>query len=423
MADHVEPPRRNLWRIVAGGLIYSALLGTATGMPFSVLVLFLQDRGFGLSTVALLLVATQITNAIFEIPTGVLSDRFSHKGTLTASATCFILACTGLYFAQRPGIAVSAMVFLGLTLALESGTIQAYLHDSLHQHGRAATFHQVVAAYMATKWYAMLAAALLTSVVARAAGLRAIVIVAAGFALLAATAGMLLREPAFLRDVRGRHVSAREELARSLRHAAGSVRLILQSPVLRTVLLLRVAVLQAVSFATTFLVQPYLHLFGWPAHRVAIAAGGLQAVLAVTATLSSRILKRFRGETRAIVAISTLCVGALALYAVAPSAVVLLAAAAILRVVNGLFQPFAARLISERVDSSQRASVFSINQLGHSASAIVIAPVFGRVADSYSVPTSAAAFFVLFTVLIAAAAATASGSLRGEPPTADSGAV
>ena len=110
--------------------------------------------------------------------------------------------------------------------------------------------------------------------------------------------------------------------------------------------------------------QPYLHLFGWPAHRVAIAAGLLQAVLAVTATFSARVLARFRSEPSTLASISVLCVGGLALYAVAPSAAVLLVGATALRVVNGLFQPFAARLISERVDSSRRASVFSINQLG-----------------------------------------------------------
>lgn len=225
-------------------------------MSNSVLILFLQDRGFALTTVALLMVVTQITSASFEIPTGVLSDRFSDKGTLTASAVCYVVTCASLFFAARPGIAIVAMVFAGLTLSLESGTIHAHLHDSLQQHGREAAFHSVVAAYMATKWYAMLGAALLTSVVARVAGLHSIVLVAGGFALLAAVTGRLLREPAFLSEVRGRHASVGEELARSLRHGAGSVRLIVQSPVLRTLLLLRVALLQAVSFATAFLVQP-----------------------------------------------------------------------------------------------------------------------------------------------------------------------
>lgn len=388
-------------------------------MPTAVLVLFLQDRGFALSTVALLVVVTQITSASFEIPTGVLSDRFSHKGTLTASAVCYALACTGLYFAEQPGIAVAAMMFVGLTLALESGTIQAYLHDALQQHGRQTAFQTVVAAYMATKWYAMLAAAMLTSFVARVAGLRSIVIVAGGVAVIAAIAGLLLREPVFLSEVRGRHASAREELLKSARHGADSVRLILRSPVLRSVLLLRIALLQSVSFATAFLIQPYLALFGWPAHQVAVAAGVMQAVLATTATCSSRILRRFPSEPRAIATLSAICVMGLALYAVAPAAAVVLAGAIVLRVVSGLFQPFAARLISERVDSSRRASVFSINQLGFSASAVVVTPIFARLADTYSVPTSATAFVALFGVLITLAALVAIKNLRRERPTPD----
>ena len=85
-----------------------------------------------------------------------------------------------------------------------------------------------------------------------------------------------------------------------------------------------------------------------------------------------------------------------------------------LQVVNGLFQPFAAKLLSERVTSRHRASLFSINQLAFSASAIVVAPFIGRVADAYSVPVSARVFLVLFFVLIVSTATLAIRSLRNE---------
>ena len=397
--------------------MYSALLGAATGLPFSVLVLFLQDRGFPLATVALLTATFQVTSAAFELPTGVLSDRISHKGTLTASAVCFVLTCASLYFGAHPAVAALAMVLLGLTLSLESGTIQAFLHDTLKEAGAETEFSRVVAGYMATKWFAMLGAALVASLTTRWAGLRAVVLVAGVLAILAAVTGLLLREPAFLAEVRQRRASLGGGLTSSLSHISESLGSITRSPVLRNLLFLRVALSQAIAFATGFLVQPFLQFFTWPAHQVALAVGMLQAVQAVTASLSGRILTRFRERTDSVALLmSLLGVAALSIFAFAPTAVFLLIGAGLLKVVNGVFQPFAARIVSDRVDSSHRASVFSINQMGFSASAILVAPLFGRIADAYSVPLAARTFLAVFCVLIALTAWRTMRAVRWESP-------
>jgi MFS family permease len=408
MPDPTNEKPGSLFRLVAGTFVYIALLGAATGMPGAILIIYLQARGFSLATIAIAATATQVTAGLLEVPTGVLADRVSRKGSLVASAFLFVLVAVGYFFATRLAILLGAAVLSGVVLSLESGTMQAFLFDTLKQSGRAAVFNRVIAGYMATKWYAMLIASLLAALITRFIGMPTVFLAAGMFALGATVAGLMLREPAFLAAMRGPRRSVRPELRTSVAHVIDSFRELGRNPVLVTFLQLRIVFSRAVTFPTTILFQPLLFLFGLPAHQIALAVTGLHAVQAVSAQFSRHIIALFADHgDRIVLAMAALTLAGLSIYAYAPSAGVVIAAAALLKFGNGLFQPFAENVVNDRSGSRRRATLLSINRLAVGLTSLLFVPLFGYIAEAYSVRVSSRSFQLLFLLLLSVAAALA----------------
>jgi MFS family permease len=413
--ESTDKPMQGLLRLVSGSYIYTALLGAASGMPTSILIIYLQDRGFSLAVIALATTISQVTRAVFEIPAGLASDRISRRGSLVAAAVSFSLACVFLAFATSLPVLAVAMALWGLMWALETGGIQAFLYDTLKQHGREAAFTRVAAGYLATKWYSMLLATLVDVIVTKVAGLQAVIFVAAVLATVAALSALFLREPSFLRELRQTRSSFAIEVRRAVAHTLESARHMLRSPVLTTFMTLRVALFNAFSYPTSFLFQPYLRTYGWLAHQIPVAVAGLLALQAVAASLSGRLGEAFRGRNdRVALALAGLFIVALSVYAYAPTAGVLIVGAVLLRMGNGLFQPFMQKLINDRSGSKHRASLLSINQLGVTLSAALVAPLFGRLADVQSIRVSGRAFHAVFVLVIVATTLLVGRALRRE---------
>ncbi len=84
---------------------------------------------------------TSISNALFEVPTGILSDMVGRKNTIVlgsiasvAYALCYALG--GSYW-----MLVLGAVFQGLSIAFYSGNNDALLHDSLKESGKEKQYH------------------------------------------------------------------------------------------------------------------------------------------------------------------------------------------------------------------------------------------------------------------------------------------
>ncbi|MFH0749969.1 MAG: MFS transporter [Candidatus Gottesmanbacteria bacterium] len=83
---------------------------------------------------------TMFSSAIFEVPTGILSDKFGRKKTMTAGAiasvTCAVFYAIGGGYLP---LAIGAL-FEGLTRAFYSGNNNAMLHDSLRDLNKVDTY-------------------------------------------------------------------------------------------------------------------------------------------------------------------------------------------------------------------------------------------------------------------------------------------
>ena len=111
--------------------ILEALLSAAGGIILPVYVFYFRNYDITLFQVAVLAVAFEATIIVFELPTGVLADRFGRKAsTLTGFALMAVSGLVFFHFKSFTGFLVAEVVF-GLAETFISGALEALAVDSL----------------------------------------------------------------------------------------------------------------------------------------------------------------------------------------------------------------------------------------------------------------------------------------------------
>jgi MFS family permease len=84
----------------------------------------------------------QIADAVFEIPTGVLSDRIGRKYTVVLGAVAKLLSLVCYAAGQSYVVFAIGAIFDGLALAFHSGNNDALLYDTVSELGEKDTCHE-----------------------------------------------------------------------------------------------------------------------------------------------------------------------------------------------------------------------------------------------------------------------------------------
>lgn len=117
----------------------------ATALFWSLTTLLYAYRGLSFLDIALLQSVGSIAQAVLEVPSGWVSDRFGHKATLVISSAANALAVALLAFAQGlPLLLVSELLF-SLGFAAQSGSDSALLFESLRSVGEEGSYREVIA--------------------------------------------------------------------------------------------------------------------------------------------------------------------------------------------------------------------------------------------------------------------------------------
>lgn len=105
-----------------------------------VMVLYFAEQTGSFTLGMTVLAITMVAAAIFEVPTGIVSDMVGRRKTLIvgsiAGLTSIVLYATGGSF----WILAASSVLVGLSLSFFSGNNDALLHDSLKEEGREADY-------------------------------------------------------------------------------------------------------------------------------------------------------------------------------------------------------------------------------------------------------------------------------------------
>jgi MFS family permease len=115
---------------------------------FPVITLFYLSRGATIFQIFLLSVIYSIVTIFFEIPTGIIGDKLGRKASIIFGGCFMILHIILFIFAQS--FFVLALAFSSFVIAVTffSGSVEAFIYDSLKDEGKEQKMNQYYAKYL-----------------------------------------------------------------------------------------------------------------------------------------------------------------------------------------------------------------------------------------------------------------------------------
>ncbi len=374
--------------------VLTAMRWFPVGLVVPVLVLLLGARGLPLDQVGQAMALYGIVTLALELPTGGLADSWGRRRVVVAAA---LLNAAGLlvlaFFGALPAI-LGGIATLAAARALSSGPMESWFVDFMHERGdrhiEPGLAKGQIAESLALGIGSVIGGLLpvaFTSLPHTGAGFLSLsvpFVVAASMQGLFAVAVVLLLTGETPRD--------RTSVASTVMTAAR--RSVQDAPVRRV---LAVAMCLGVMLGGIELLAPttFADLLGSPT-----AASGLYGVLTavafVTAAIGAAVSARLPGRRPAVAAWAYLTGAAIVLLVGVPLIGVAAAAFLVFYMVIGVQGPVMAGLLHDRVDSTVRSTMMSVESLAAQAGGAFASLVVGAL--------SAAAGLIAGLAVIAAAA-------------------
>lgn len=132
----------------------------------AVFSLFFFDKGFGVSDLAIYFAVDKLSQALFEIPTGVFADKFGRKLSLRLSRVATFIGVLFLLFGGNMFFMVIAAVLDGLCNALYSDSDTSLVYDKMKHAGKQSEYPKFMAHYDASGYLAYTIGAMVGAAIA-----------------------------------------------------------------------------------------------------------------------------------------------------------------------------------------------------------------------------------------------------------------
>jgi predicted MFS family arabinose efflux permease len=335
-----------------------------------VLVLFFQSRGLDFTQIALLNSVYALTAIAFEVPTGVLADRWGRRRAMIVGAVLMAIGCLVDYRGDSFWAFALGEGLLALGLTLSSGADSAYLYDLLRDAGRLDRYRALEGRATAGKLVGAAAALLVGGLVALH-HLADTYAVSAIVCMLAAGIAALLGE-------RG----VPQHTPRGMVPAMGdAARLVLRRPALRRAVLFSVVTFTLLRMGL-YLQPAWLDAAGLDVAWIGVVLAALSLVGAMGAEGIEAVRRRVGEKGLVVLLPFMLGVAYVALGHIGlPLGLGLLA---LLALANGIYSPISKDLLNREItDSSQRATVLSVESMARRLGFGAFAPVGGVLIDHH----------------------------------------
>lgn len=315
-----------------------------TGLVFwyGIEKLFMSSIGInavGVGTATAVLLAF---NLLFDIPSGILADKWSRKGMLFVSAVSLAVSSVILGLSTGLALYIVGYLFYGVYVVSTSGTFQAIMYDSLHEQGRAKQYSKIngraYALFLAGAGVANVAGGFIANSLSYSTTFYITVISCVINALLI----LSLKEPVFHKD---------EQKERVLKQLGKSTKTLVSIHLLRSL----VIVISAFAIVELFM-NDFGQLYMLRYVNQPQIIGILWALYAFTWALGSLIAHKFRNRLTVLVLLNTIPIVCMALIDNWFSLVLFMVQAVAAAV---LFNQIETR-VQENTPSSVRASVLSV---------------------------------------------------------------
>ncbi len=114
---------------------------------FPIITLFYLHRGASIFQVFLLSIIYSVVSIAFEVPTGIIGDKFGRKTSIVLGCLCMILHSVTYIFAHSfLWLAIGFSLFV-IAKTFFSGSVEAFIYDSLKDEGKESQMNKYYSKY------------------------------------------------------------------------------------------------------------------------------------------------------------------------------------------------------------------------------------------------------------------------------------
>lgn len=361
--------------------------------PF--LIIFLMQSGLNLFEIGILYSIRETMSFIFEIPSGIIADNYGKKRELTWCFSFYIISFILFFFGTNFWTFGLAMIFFGLGEAFRSGTHKAMIYSYLEQKG---WFGQKNFVYGRTRSYSMTgsAASSLLSIVFlfKIEALKALFLISV--VPYIAEIILILSYPDSLDEIKKSEFSFREFFSVSV---AEFKRVIKNSAILKTITSSSVfdAIFGSIKdyiqpilagLLTVFTFKTIIDLDEKMTLKISLALV-YTGIYIISALASKNVYRLNKKRTSSLLMRSTMFILGAVCIIIAVSVkfdltILVVLSFFFLFILKNLRRPIFVDVIGDLMDKDQRATVLSVENQMTGIFTIVLAPLFGLIADNFS---------------------------------------
>jgi MFS family permease len=265
-----------------------------TGLVFwyGIEKLFMTSIGINAVGVGVATAVVLIFNLTFDIPAGILADKWSRKGMLFISAIALATCSIILGFSHGLGTYLIGYIFYGVYIVSTSGTYQAIIYDSLYEEEHSEQYSKVIGRAYGLFLFGAGVANVASGFIAHHFSYRTTFFITVCSCLINAVLILAVREPTFHK------AEKKEQTIRQLRNVSKTIA---SDRLLRGLAIVMSALAIVELFKGDF---GQLYMFRYVKQPQVI--GLLWAAYAFTWALGSVIAHRFRTRLNSLVAMTTI---------------------------------------------------------------------------------------------------------------------
>jgi MFS family permease len=158
--------------------------------------LFMTEIGFDAAGVGVMAAVYAGVVPLFEVPSGVLADRWSRRGVLVLASVAATVSVTIGGLSQNVPTYIVAALFLGVFFAMQSGTVESVVYDTLlEETGDSTAFERTIGRVRLVESVALVGSALAGGLIAQFLSLRVTYLLTVPLLLASCVALLVFREP------------------------------------------------------------------------------------------------------------------------------------------------------------------------------------------------------------------------------------